>query len=187
MTDRGFCSPLVDPEAERAKEAQRKKAELDREIEKVTQEYEEKQKKKKEKRKAKEESKDKDKGKADDQTEEDNQKLEKEKKEKVSDATTVLIVHVLDTVPDSAAGEKRLHGSQERGYSSHLCPAKVGPHHGHAPQRYSRYHHWTRLTRDHRQVHQMRIDRLRNLEAAKNNRERLRQMTFPSVPKGDLP
>ncbi|KAK7747557.1 hypothetical protein SLS62_009055 [Diatrype stigma] len=55
LTDRKFCSPFVDPEAEAAK----KKREEEEELARLKKEYEEKQRKKKEKEKEKEAEKDK--------------------------------------------------------------------------------------------------------------------------------
>ncbi|KAL9616582.1 MAG: hypothetical protein Q9160_008562 [Pyrenula sp. 1 TL-2023] len=47
LKDQGFCTPVIDPEAEAAK---KKKAEMDAEIAAVKREYEERQKKKKKKK-----------------------------------------------------------------------------------------------------------------------------------------
>ena len=73
MTDRGFASPVVDAEAEAAKT---KKEALEKEIERVKQEYEEKQRKKKGKKKDDDKEKKKD--------AEDDDKAEKERDDKVS-------------------------------------------------------------------------------------------------------
>ncbi|EOD50106.1 hypothetical protein UCRNP2_3139 [Neofusicoccum parvum UCRNP2] len=59
LKDRGFCEPDAD-EAAAAAEKQ-KKEEMDREVQKIKDEYEEKQRRKKERRKAKEKDKGKDK------------------------------------------------------------------------------------------------------------------------------
>ncbi|WEW55510.1 hypothetical protein PRK78_000941 [Emydomyces testavorans] len=82
LKDKGFCSPIVDEEEVAAR---RKKEEMEKEIEKVTREYEEKMKRKKEKGKGKQKDKDKDekdeKGKKQDN--EDEEKAEKEKDDKI--------------------------------------------------------------------------------------------------------
>ena len=81
LKDKGFASPVVDPEEAAAK---KKKEEMDREIELIKEEYEEKLKKQKNKKKDKEEDK---KGKEDkkkEQGNDDDAKVEKEKDEKVS-------------------------------------------------------------------------------------------------------
>ncbi|EXJ80194.1 hypothetical protein A1O1_08336 [Capronia coronata CBS 617.96] len=70
LSDKSFASPVVDEEAEAAK---RKKELMDREIEKIKQEYEEKQKKKKAKDNSKEKKKDDD----------DDGKAEKERDDKI--------------------------------------------------------------------------------------------------------
>lgn len=74
LKDRGFCQPIVD-EAEAA--AQKKRQELEQEIEKVKKEYEEKQKRKAEKRKQK---------KKDDKDKKTDEKKEQKESEEVEDA-----------------------------------------------------------------------------------------------------
>lgn len=58
LKDKGFCSPIVDPATVAA---DKKKRELEAEIEKLKKEFEEKQAKKKDKEKGKEKEKEKDK------------------------------------------------------------------------------------------------------------------------------
>ncbi len=82
LSDKGFASPVVDAEAEAAKQKEEAKK---RDIDLVVKEYEEKQRKKKEKRKEKDDAKDKGKDKKEKKAEaEDDAKEEKEKDEKVS-------------------------------------------------------------------------------------------------------
>lgn len=46
--------------------------------------------------------------------------------------------------------------------------------------------HYPALIREHRNFYQQRIDRIRNAEAAKRNRERIKNpSTFPTVPTGN--
>ncbi|KAF2127099.1 DUF1742-domain-containing protein [Dothidotthia symphoricarpi CBS 119687] len=138
LTDRGFCQADADEAA--AVAAQKKKEELDREIEKVKKEYDEKQKLKREKRKEreKEKNKDKDKGKEADEDKED----EKAKEDKI----------------------KELSKSKEQSQTD-LSP---------------RIYHLTK------NFYQMRLDKMRNAEIAKRNRERLNNpANFPSVPSGN--
>jgi len=144
LKDRQFCRADEDEVAAAA--AMKAKEELDREIEKVKQEYDEKQKRKKEKRKAKEKEKGKDKEKNKDAKKNDEEEDEKDEKEK-----------------DDKIKE--------------LSKAKDAPKVDDGPRIYSL----------HKNFYQMRIDRLRNAEMAKRNRERLKNPTvFPSVPSGDL-
>ncbi|ETN40249.1 uncharacterized protein HMPREF1541_04525 [Cyphellophora europaea CBS 101466] len=132
LKDRGFASPIVDEKAEAEK---RKKEALDREIEKVKQEYEEKMKQKRAKKKAKDDDKDK---KNDD---DEARKAEKERDDKIKALSA-------DTVADD------------------------GP----------------RIFALHRNFYQMRIERLRNIEVARRNQQRIKDPTFfPKAPTGDLP
>lgn len=80
MTDRGFCQP--DAEEAASIDAQKKKEELDREIEAVKKEYDEKQRLKREKRKEKDKDKKKDSDTKEKEEAEDKQD-EKAKDEKV--------------------------------------------------------------------------------------------------------
>lgn len=133
LKDKGFCSPIIDEAAVAAK----KKKEMDAEVERVKQEFEEKQRKKKEKEKEKEKAKEKDKDK---DKEKDGEKSEEKKpdaKRKADEATPPL--------PDE---EPRVFALQKAFY-------------------------------------QQRIDKKRNAEIAKRNRERLQNPNlFPQVPKG---
>ncbi|KAL6707947.1 hypothetical protein ACN47E_003621 [Coniothyrium glycines] len=84
LTDRGFCQPDADEAA--AVAAQKKKEELDREIEAVKKEYEEKQRLKREKRKGKDKEKDKEKEKdAKSKDEEEDKQDEKAKDDKIKE------------------------------------------------------------------------------------------------------
>ncbi|KAK2763986.1 hypothetical protein FQN54_009605 [Arachnomyces sp. PD_36] len=141
LKEKGFCSPIIDAEAEAAK---KKKEEMDKEIEAVKKEFEEKQKKKKGKKKDK---KDEDEGKKGKSEEDEGKKEEKERDDKIA-------------AIQKAGGES---GSKAGDDDS--------------PRVYSL----------HKNFYQMRIDRLRNIEIAKRNRERLRDPTsFPTAPKGDI-
>ncbi|MCJ1475219.1 hypothetical protein MMC13_003880 [Lambiella insularis] len=138
LTDRGFCSPVVD-EAEVL--AKKKKEEMDREIELVKKEYEDKVAKKK---KAKDKKDTKKEG-----TEEEKEDVstdkeaEKEKDNKIQAISSKLQIASADDVP--------------------------------------------RIYALHKNFFQMRIDRIRNAEISKRNRERLKNpAAFPSVPSGDL-
>ncbi|KIW71440.1 hypothetical protein PV04_03609 [Phialophora macrospora] len=134
LSDRGFASPIVDAEAEAAR---KKKELMDKEIEKIKQEYEEKQRKKKAKKKAKDD----DKGKKDD---DDDDKAEKERDDKIKAIQTG--ANATDRPDDT-------------------------------PRVYAL----------HKNFFQMRIDRLRNLEIAKRNQQRIKDPSFfPAVPKGDV-
>ncbi|KAF1849970.1 DUF1742-domain-containing protein [Cucurbitaria berberidis CBS 394.84] len=134
LSDRGFCQPDADEATAIA--AQKKKDELDREIETVKKEYEEKQKLKREKRKGKDKDKEKDvKGKEEDEDKQD----EKAKDDRI----------------------KELSKSKE------LSQNELAP----------RIYHLSK------NFYQMRLDKLRNAEIAKRNRERLNNpANFPSVP-----
>ncbi|KAG5303902.1 hypothetical protein I7I50_10806 [Histoplasma capsulatum G186AR] len=139
LKDRGFCSPIIDEEEIAAK---KRKEEMDKEIEKVKQEYEEKMKRKKQKSKDVKDGDDK-RDKKKDAGEGEDEKAEKEKDDKIK------------SIQDSAA-ETRTDG---------------GP----------------RIFSLHKNFYQMRIDRMRNMEIAKRNRERLKNPNFfPSTPKTDL-
>lgn len=93
MKDRGFCEPEADEAAALAEK--KKKEDMDREIQKIKEEYEEKQRRKKERRKEKEADKGKDKGKDKEKDkeekkdeEEQDKKDEKERDDKVSRRAT---------------------------------------------------------------------------------------------------
>ncbi|KAK0116845.1 hypothetical protein ONS96_012693 [Cadophora gregata f. sp. sojae] len=132
LKDKGFCNPIIDEAAIAAK----KKKEMDAEIERVKQEFDEKQKKKKEKESAKEKEKDKEKDKDKDSDKKATEKSADEKKR--SDEAT----------PSPAEEEHRVFALQKTFY-------------------------------------QQRIEKKRNAEIAKRNRERLQNPNlFPQVPKG---
>ncbi|KAI1780933.1 DUF1742-domain-containing protein [Hypoxylon cercidicola] len=134
LKDRGFCSPIIDHEAVAAK----KKKEMEDELERVKNEYEEKQRKKQEK----ESKKDEESKKPKDKEEKDAEKKDESKpngKDKVEDKK-----------PPKLEEEPRVFSLQ-------------------------------------RTFYQQRLDRKRQAEMAKRNRERLSNPNyFPSVPK-DLP
>ncbi|RAL05799.1 AAA-ATPase Vps4-associated 1 family protein [Aspergillus ibericus CBS 121593] len=142
LTDRHFCSPIVDTEAVAAKA---KEEAMAREIEMVKREYEEKQKRKKNAEKEKE-KKEKDKKDGDDQDgtkkgDGEDKAMEKERDDKIEDI-------------------------KKSGTSSDDGP---------------------RVFALHKNFYQMRIDRMRNAEIAKRNRQRLQDPSlFPSVPTGGL-
>lgn len=94
MTDRGFCSPIID-EAEVA--AKKKKEEMDREIELIKKEYEEKQKKKKAK-----EKKSKEKDAKEDKDSNEDKKEEEEKDEKVYSKMEPMIAVIDLKIPDQS-------------------------------------------------------------------------------------
>ncbi|KAK4940103.1 hypothetical protein LTR10_019732 [Elasticomyces elasticus] len=134
LTDRGFASPIIDAESEAAK---KKKEALEKEIEKIKQEYEEKQRKKG-KKKTKDDDKDKKKN------EEEDDKAEKERDDKI----------------------KALQSGANAGDKSEDIP---------------------RLYALQKSFYQMRIDRIRNMEAAKRSQQRIKDPSFfPATPKGDI-
>lgn len=137
LKDRGFCSPIIDQEAVAAK----KKKEMDDELERVKNEYEEKQRKKKEKdsKKGEESEKSKDDEKKDTKETDKKDETNSKSKDKAEDKT-----------PSTPEEEPRVFSLQKTFY-------------------------------------QQRLDRKRQAEMAKRNRERLGNPNFfPSVPK-DLP
>lgn len=95
LKDRGFCSPIIDEEEIAAK---KRKEEMDKEIEKVKQEYEEKMKREKQKSKDAKDGDDKGDKKKD-------EKAEKEKDDKVSSrhAFLVLLFHKGNSVLECCA------------------------------------------------------------------------------------
>ena len=159
LKDSNFCTPSA---AEAAVLAEKKKQEeLDGEIEKIKQEYELKKKKKQEKRqekndKDKTDSKDKDKKKAD---QESDAKDEKEQEEKITALTSKQDAKA-DTEPRIFVLKK------------YVIPLDVFA----TPDQVSLVC---------RIFYQMRLDKMRNAERAKRDRERLlNPTTFPSVPSG---
>ncbi|KAK2749582.1 hypothetical protein FQN57_005804 [Myotisia sp. PD_48] len=142
LKDTSFCTPIINEEEIAAK---KKKEELDREIEKVKQEYEEKQRRKKEKKKEKEQSKDKKDEEASKAEEEDERKKdEKEKDDKIKALQK----------PTSPTGDE-----------------------DDSPRIFSL----------HRNFYNMRRERLRQIEIAKRNQQRLQNPSlFPATPNSDL-
>jgi len=132
MKDKGFCSPIIDEAAIAAK-----KKEMEAEVKRVKQEFDEKQRKK-EKEKGKETEKGKDKkDEKDEKTDEKDREKKSEDKKKLGETTA--------TTPDE---EARVFALQ-------------------------------------RTFYQQRLDKKRNAEIAKRNRERLQNPNlFPQVPKG---
>ncbi|TGJ87251.1 hypothetical protein E0Z10_g1560 [Xylaria hypoxylon] len=160
LQDRGFCSPIIDHDAIAAK----KKKEMDEEVERLRSEYEEKLRKKREKEAEKEKDKDKDKDKGKDSKEKDEDKTEK-KEDSTSDDKGKS--KDKDKSQAEVEEEPRVFALQRLGIISRrderipLTPARV--------------------------FYQRRLDRKRQAEIAKRNRERLHNPNFfPSVPK-DLP
>ncbi|KAI9886762.1 MAG: hypothetical protein M1823_001405 [Watsoniomyces obsoletus] len=149
LSDKSFCSPIIDSEAiERAaKEAK------EREIELVKKEYEEKQRLKKEKEKEKNKKKDKDKDKAGDKKngkDDDDEDDDAKKKKKDDDVK-----------------------NEELGINKDEI-LKIGQEE-------------PRIFALHKSFYQLRLERLRNAELTKRNRERLLNPTvFPDVPKDGL-
>lgn len=181
LQDRHFCSPIVDAEGD----AKRQKEEaMAKEIEKVKQEYEEKQKRKKEKAKEsskdekdkdKDNSKDKDKDKVDSDSKAND---EKERDEKVcgdfsiDDDMHVLIVFLgrLNRLK-MALTRRRTMGLGSLRYISMFLWNSIE----------------ALLLIRYRTFYQMRIDRLRGIERAKRNQERMKNPSlFPSVPNREL-
>lgn len=139
LTDRGFCSPIIDHDAIAAK----KKKEMDEEVEKLKKEYEEKQRKKKEKEAEKHKGKEKDENK-------DSKKTEEDKDEKKADPASDDNEKPKEKSPSNPEDEPRVFALQ-------------------------------------RTFYQRRVDRKRQAEVAKRNRERMNNPNFfPSVPK-DFP
>ncbi|KAF2280604.1 DUF1742-domain-containing protein [Westerdykella ornata] len=139
LADHKFCQPDADEAAAAAE--RKKKAELDREIEKVKKEYEEKQKLKREKRKEKEKEKGKDK--------------ESEKKDEEEDKA------------EEKAKDAKI---------AQLSKTKDEAQTAQGPRIYSL----------NKSFYQMRLDRIRNAEIAKRNREKMSDPNyFPSVPSND--
>ena len=89
LKDRSFCTPDADEVAALA--AKHKQAELDKEIERVKQEYEEKKKQKEQKRKEKEKN-DKDKKKSKDKDEKQKEQEEDKKDEQERDEKVILFL-----------------------------------------------------------------------------------------------
>ncbi|CAG8891090.1 unnamed protein product [Penicillium egyptiacum] len=172
LQDKHFCSPIVHTEgqAKRLREE-----EMAKEIEKVKKEYEEKQRRKKEREKAssKDNEEEKDKGKdepknKDKDASQSNTNDEKERDDKVRvfprprEPSKILRMNVLTDSPCQIASIQKGSGKETKPDDS------------------------PRIFSLHKNFYQMRIDRLRNIEMAKRNQERLRQPSlFPSVPSGN--
>ncbi|MCJ1412546.1 hypothetical protein MMC19_006641 [Ptychographa xylographoides] len=140
LTDKGFCSPIVN-EAEVA--AKKKKEEMEREIELVKKEYAEKMKKKK----------------------------GKDKKDPKAEATE--------------KDEKIAEGDDEQKAAEKEKDDKINAISGRDPVAVA--NDIPRIYALHKNFFQMRLDRIRNAEISKRNRERLKNPSvFPSVPSGDL-
>ncbi|GAP88589.1 putative UPF0589 protein [Rosellinia necatrix] len=153
LTDRGFCSPIIDHDAIAAK----KKREMDEEVEKLKREYEEKQRKKKEKEAEKEKEKEKEKGKEKDKEKENDKDKDKDNKDKTEGKDEKKGDPVSDD-KDKSKDRSQPHADEE-----------------------------PRVFALQRTFYQRRLDRKRQVEIAKRNRERLNNPNFfPSVPK-DLP
>ncbi|KAF7589140.1 hypothetical protein BBP40_004710 [Aspergillus hancockii] len=162
LKDRNFCSAIIDAEDQ---EKKKKEEALAKEIEKVKKEYEEKQTRKKEKKKEKkldEDAKNQEGSSNSSQKKDGNgQSDEKEKDDKVLPPTS-------NPFPTNSPIFCVLKIESLKSATSE-SPSDDGP----------------RIFALHKNFYQMRIDRLRNLEAAKRNRQRLQDPSFfPSVPSG---
>ncbi|KAK2060548.1 DUF1742-domain-containing protein [Colletotrichum caudatum] len=179
LKDRNFCSPIIDKEAVEAK----KKKELEEEIERVKKEYEEKQKKKKEKEE-KDKNTDKDKEKEKEQSKDD-EKNDDEKKEdggkspeKVSKRASATS-STLKTTTDELLGRHRDTHSAHGGAPRFRAPQVRNP-----PTTNAKIYRYQAQLLD-RNFYGIRLEKKRQMEIAKRNRERLQQPNlFPSVPKG---
>ncbi|KAF9738720.1 UPF0589 protein C32H8.01c [Paraphaeosphaeria minitans] len=176
LSDRGFCQPDADEAAAAA--ARNKKEELDLEIEQVKKEYEEKQRIKREKRKEKAKEKDKEKEKDAKKTDEEEDKSdEKTKDDKVRIVTARKPTTTSLTIAADQRALKVKRQSSGRSWASHIHPEQV------RLVSVSSFKVFSADTR--RNFYQMRIDRIRNAEAAKRNRERLSNpANLPSPPSG---
>lgn len=178
LVDKGFCQP--DPDEAAAVEAKKKKDELDAEIEKVKKEYDEKQKLKREKRKAKDKEKDKAKEKESrSKDEEEDTKDEKAKDDKVRsyEVTSMHVAYITSRSRSFPRRKRTLKLILDPAYSVSISKYHIVilplPFTTHTLYAYIRY----------RSFYQMRLDKIRNAELAKRNRERLNNpANFPSVP-----
>lgn len=170
LSDRGFCQPDAD-EAKDMTE-RKKKEEMDGEIERVKKEYEEKQRIKKEKRKAK----------AKDKESKSNEDEEDKKDEKAKDDKVCFPQRIHDACSSPYRRSKSSPNQAMTPRPSPLLESTI------SPSTCSRLYTVTRRLRPHTQTHyrsfyQMRLDKLRNADMAKRNRERLQNpANFPSVP-----
>lgn len=185
LQDRHFCSPIIDAESEATRLKEQRMAE---EIEKVKKEYEEKQKRKKEREKqSSKDEKDKDKEKKNDKDDPKDKEStdsktndEKERDEKVSLGEII-------TLQD---GPVVLNGLLSRSILSKRGTRR-------SQRTVLEFSHYTSMFTNasfpsllliyYRTFYQMRIDRLRGIEMAKRNQERMKSPSlFPSVPTKDL-
>ncbi|RAL09028.1 AAA-ATPase Vps4-associated 1 family protein [Aspergillus homomorphus CBS 101889] len=150
LTDRNFCSPIIDAAEV---EAKAKREAMAREIEKVKKEYEEKQARKAKKagaEKDKDEKKEKEKDKDKDSRDKDGEDKESKAAEKDRDDR-------IDAIKKSGSTTASTTDDSPRVFALH------------------------------KNFYQMRIDRVRNVEVARRNRQRLQDPSFfPSVPSGGL-
>ncbi|CAP99116.1 Pc22g18280 [Penicillium rubens Wisconsin 54-1255] len=156
LQDKHFCSPIIDTEGQ-AKRL--KEEEMAKEIEKVKKEYEEKQRRKKEREKA---------SSKDNKDEKDKGKDEPKDKDKDTSESNANDEKDRD---DKIASIQKGSGKETKSDDS--------------PRIFS-LHKYVISIIFMKNFYQMRIDRLRNIEMAKRNQERLRQPSlFPSVPSGN--
>ncbi|KAK7732947.1 hypothetical protein SLS57_000891 [Botryosphaeria dothidea] len=107
LKDRGFCEPDADEAAAVAEK--KKKEDMDREIQKIKEEYEEKQRRKKEKRKQKEKDKGKDKEKdkeAKKDEDDEDKKDEKERDDKASSLASDCYIREANALQIKALSDK---------------------------------------------------------------------------------
>lgn len=177
LQDRHFCTPIIDTEGEAKRE---KEEAMAKEIEKVKKEYEEKQRRKKEKakddkEKDNDESKEKDKDASNSKSND-----EKERDDKVITWNKVCIrvtaanrfLRQIDSIKSAGTETKTADGP--RIFELHKFVSFI---------------HICLIYTDkfNRTFYQMRIDRLRGIEMAKRNQERMKNPSlFPSVPSREL-
>ena len=181
LQDRHFCSPIVDTEGDAAR---LKEEAMAKEIEKVKKEYEEKQQRKKEREKSSKDDKDEknvEKEKNDegskDKDKDSKANDEKERDDKVRLNECSILLHVLTVLLQIKSIQKG--GTEPKSDNS---PRIFALH---------KYVFLVRLlflvTHKNRTFYQMRIDRLKGIEMAKRNQERMKNPSlFPSVPNRDL-
>ncbi|KAL2125728.1 hypothetical protein VTJ04DRAFT_2093 [Mycothermus thermophilus] len=145
LKDPGFCTPIIDQEAIKA----RKERELKEEIERVKKEYEEKQKKKKEKEQ---------KGESDEKQDKDEKSGKDEKGDKKSE----------DSSEKQQEAHKKSDSANDEVATSITKQEEEEP----------------RVFELKSTFYQLRLNKKRQAEIAKRNRERLQDPNyFPSVPK----
>ncbi|KAB5554315.1 VPS4-associated protein 1 [Coniochaeta sp. 2T2.1] len=162
LKDTGFCTPVVDQAALEA----RKKKELEAEVERVKKEYEEKQRKKKEKEKKDAENSG-EKGK-----DKESKKDEDKKDEKATPEVSLPPVS-RPHLQHSSRDDRSINANSS---ANHFQASKAkSPEPEEEP----------RVFELKRMFYQQRVDKKRQAEIAKRNRERLQNPNFfPSVPKG---